>query len=582
MSGLHFNNSPFSPQKQQLYQHQKQTITQLQNREDAWLTTAHDDTLNSDDTTMYYQLLKENRNISTALNDIIEPQVIDYHHIKQDDVYITETSTGSFNEFWDSSYTPSGSDIELFSPIVSSKGLPQNSTSQLTSNGSLVPSKSVSEIFENDPTYQEAFRPMPSFKKSKVEWNNPALTPIEALSFDLSFLKNENNENQLVRVNRRTESLMLDGTTLSSLPASPTVIKEEVTNDEKFKKHDSKFQNAFYSNIMTSPLIKSHGFIASPVIDGLQTQSDLKLQHPGVMNTSSTSSNFHPLRRSTLRTRKSSRNNIAKEKTVKSKEKLPPPVKSSKINFKNDKEVEEEMDVSPKPRSPLLDGIEHDKTTTPKPLTEQLKDWPVIWEKVVNNKKKGIYPCTHCRSTFATLYDLAEHIDEYKIHRAHKCPFKECPWFVIGLTRRAEVRRHCSAQHNYLVVFPEDRKVELGKDCSSEELAESLKLQQQPSGIQGTLMQGCKFPCRYEFCSREFKRKDAIQRHEKLVHLNPESRFNKRITSLKYKYCTNDYNTIRKILENQHAKKKKKRHDSGAINLSVDGDGDTEVKVENE
>lgn len=170
-----------------------------------------------------------------------------------------------------------------------------------------------------------------------------------------------------------------------------------------------------------------------------------------------------------------------------------------------------------------------------KPIAEQLMANKGIWNKISQKKKKGIYKCTHCSEMFKELIDLAKHIDENKIARQHKCPFEDCPWSIIGLPRRAEVRRHCAAQHAYVITYPDD-KTECHEGYISSE----------------------KFKCQYDFCDRLFKRKDSQQRHEKLVHLNPTSRFNTRIDKLKTHYKTDDVAFLTDILGK---KKKAKKSD---------------------
>ncbi|KAH3674251.1 hypothetical protein WICPIJ_009632 [Wickerhamomyces pijperi] len=546
MTGIHFNGSPFFTQQN--------TASQLQHRNDAWLTTApttaptHDDTFNSDDSSLCFQLFQENRNISTALNDVIEPQVIDYHFNKQDDAYITETSTSSFNELRDLSYTPGGAENELFSPIINSKNLSRKSSS--------VPHAS----YENESCYEEAFNPMPQFPKLETKWNNPALTPIEALSFDLSFMKKD-KENQLARVNKRTESVMLDGTKVSSLNASPTVERQEILGDFKSVKHYAKLQGALLSSLNTNfPMSRPSTFLISPTgTDGLQTPTDPPLQSPRLMTPTSTTSELHPLIRPVLRKRTSASNRVIKTPKSSTKERNPQPVIDSptvkpKRATKSTRAKKSTRKVKQEPGSPKVPAtVKSCESSASVPLTQQLKEHPLIWEKVVNNKKKGIYPCTHCRDSFSTLYDLAHHMDEFDIHRTQKCPFQDCPWFIIGLTRKAEVKRHCAAQHNYVVVFSEDRN----------EATDQMGNYPMITGMQGTMLQAAKFPCHYDFCDREFKRKDAFQRHEKLVHSNPDSRFNKRIAALKLKYETEDHDQIMEIL-NDLSQKKKKNDDNAS------------------
>lgn len=143
------------------------------------------------------------------------------------------------------------------------------------------------------------------------------------------------------------------------------------------------------------------------------------------------------------------------------------------------------------------------------PIIEQLQSNPVIWEKIQQTKKKGIYKCAHCIKVFPDLRQFALHLDEEKVVRYHKCPIQDCPWSILGLPRKAEIRRHCAAQHGMNV--EEDGEANTGYTASYT------------------------FECKYDNCTRVFKRKDSYTRHEKLVHLNPTSRFNTRVKKTKLK-----------------------------------------------
>lgn len=171
-----------------------------------------------------------------------------------------------------------------------------------------------------------------------------------------------------------------------------------------------------------------------------------------------------------------------------------------------------------------------------KPIADQLRENREIWNKICQKRKKGIYKCTHCSEMFKELIDLARHFDEHKIGRHHKCPFEDCPWSILGLPRRAELRRHCAAQHAYVIKYPDDKSESHEGYISAEKIC-----------------------CQYDFCDRLFKRKDSQQRHEKLVHLNPSSRFNKRIEKLKAHYKTDNVAFLIGVLEK--TKKMKKEND---------------------
>jgi uncharacterized C2H2 Zn-finger protein len=138
---------------------------------------------------------------------------------------------------------------------------------------------------------------------------------------------------------------------------------------------------------------------------------------------------------------------------------------------------------------------------------DQIVNDTVMSQKISQIRKKGIYKCAHCSQVFPDLIQLALHLDEFKVVRPHKCPFADCPWSILGLPRKAEVRRHCTAQHEFQLN-------QTGEENS-----------------QG----GEYFVCDHDKCSRVFKRKDSYRRHERLVHLTSTSRFNRRMEKLKNK-----------------------------------------------
>lgn len=143
---------------------------------------------------------------------------------------------------------------------------------------------------------------------------------------------------------------------------------------------------------------------------------------------------------------------------------------------------------------------------TPKlTLLEQLQMDRPLMEVISNKHKRGYYRCTHCPETFSNIFDYASHMDEFDIKREYKCPFSLCPWKILGLPRRPDLRRHCAIQH---------------KDHLPADLKEMLNLKDET------------FPtlkCPHQYCDKVFHRKDAYNRHISIVHEKVGSRFNKRM-----------------------------------------------------
>lgn len=183
-----------------------------------------------------------------------------------------------------------------------------------------------------------------------------------------------------------------------------------------------------------------------------------------------------------------------------------------------------------------------------RPLVKALQADTVLWTKVKCTKKKGIYKCSHCPGIFASLLDLAKHLDEFKIVRPYRCPFSDCPWSVLGLPRRAEVRRHCAAQHSHVIPNGDDGYPGTGKY---------------------TPTTADQFDCTSPFCDKKFKRKDACKRHYKLVHSNPDSRFNKMVERIKKKYRTEETVALKElILHHQQSSNnnRSRRNSSSPVN----------------
>ena len=141
-------------------------------------------------------------------------------------------------------------------------------------------------------------------------------------------------------------------------------------------------------------------------------------------------------------------------------------------------------------------------------LVEQLKNDRPLFEAISKKQKRGSYKCAHCPQTFPNLIEYAAHMDEFKIKREFKCPFALCPWKILGLPRRSDLRRHCAIQH----------KDELQSDLKS---YLNLKDEAYPTIL-----------CPNEYCNKEFYRKDAFNRHMAIVHDNSNSRFNKKLAIL--------------------------------------------------
>lgn len=138
-------------------------------------------------------------------------------------------------------------------------------------------------------------------------------------------------------------------------------------------------------------------------------------------------------------------------------------------------------------------------------LLEQLHMDQPLMEVISNKHKRGYYRCTHCPKTFSSIFEYASHMDEFDIRREFKCPFALCPWKILGLPRRPDLRRHCAIQH---------------KDHLPADLKEMLNLKDE---AYPTLQ------CPHQYCDKIFHRKDAYNRHIAIVHEKMGSRFNKRM-----------------------------------------------------
>ncbi|CCC66774.1 hypothetical protein NCAS_0A02160 [Naumovozyma castellii] len=148
--------------------------------------------------------------------------------------------------------------------------------------------------------------------------------------------------------------------------------------------------------------------------------------------------------------------------------------------------------------------------TTPRGLNhlEQLTTDKQLMAVIENCHKRGNHRCAHCPRRFRTLYEYAAHLDEYSIVREFKCPFKTCPWHILGFPRRSDLRRHCANQH---------------KENLTGQLKNKLNLK---DGAYETKN------CPNKYCPKKFNRNDAFARHVAISHESVNSRFNRKLTKL--------------------------------------------------
>ncbi|CUS22689.1 LAQU0S06e03796g1_1 [Lachancea quebecensis] len=139
---------------------------------------------------------------------------------------------------------------------------------------------------------------------------------------------------------------------------------------------------------------------------------------------------------------------------------------------------------------------------------QQLIDDKPLMEALSKRVKRGYYRCAHCPKMFSNVLEYAKHIDEFEIQRDYKCPFVLCPWKILGLPRRPELRRHCAIQH----------KMEIPKELKS-----TLKLGETDFPI---------MECTSPYCDKKFYRRDSYARHVAMVHDKSDSRFNKRLVKV--------------------------------------------------
>ncbi|KAL6942225.1 hypothetical protein ACO0QE_003393 [Hanseniaspora vineae] len=145
-------------------------------------------------------------------------------------------------------------------------------------------------------------------------------------------------------------------------------------------------------------------------------------------------------------------------------------------------------------------------------LVSRMLNDKILENEDLKKPKRGFYKCLHCNETYSTVLDYAKHLDEAKIVRPFKCPFHTCLWKYLGLTKRSELRRHCAIQH---------------KEELTTEMMELLNLNNDNFPV---------LHCQNKFCDKKFYRRDSHQRHVQMVHMNPRSRFNKRVEKFR-KQC---------------------------------------------
>lgn len=180
-------------------------------------------------------------------------------------------------------------------------------------------------------------------------------------------------------------------------------------------------------------------------------------------------------------------------------------LQKTKTQIKDNKRVSEDRHESECSTTPTF-FICNDASSDS--IVRQLLEDPYLSDIIEKPQKRGLYRCAHCPSTFGTIFEYASHLDEYRVERKYKCPFKKCAWRILGLPRRSDLRRHCAIQHKY------ELYKELKKDLNLSEDA-------YPSLV-----------CPVLFCQKEFYRRDAFKRHLSIVHQNENSRFNKRLKKI--------------------------------------------------
>lgn len=124
-----------------------------------------------------------------------------------------------------------------------------------------------------------------------------------------------------------------------------------------------------------------------------------------------------------------------------------------------------------------------------------------IKEYILKNRKRGLYNCNHCKSSYQNIYDLALHFDFYNVTRSFYCSYKGCPYTVLGFASSNECNRHLNSVH-------------------------------------GDKSHAC------PDCTQAFSRIDQLNAHIARTHKNPHSRFNKKLSKQKSMSSVNGISSI--------------------------------------
>lgn len=103
--------------------------------------------------------------------------------------------------------------------------------------------------------------------------------------------------------------------------------------------------------------------------------------------------------------------------------------------------------------------------------------------------------CHHCQKGFMSIQSLAQHYEQFKVFKAlkFKCPIYNCPFNIIGLNKKNNLRRHVISKH-----YNRQQKAILSEDPYEEKMIRSLV-----------------YFCN---CQRVFYRRDSLKRHQRSFH----------------------------------------------------------------